>query len=298
MFDFDGVSTPETIETSAILDSIYPDLRVVVRSATPKAIGGKPAIDVFEDGTPASMANCAALLSSLLGALRRQCVVLHYGTLSEYRTLVGKLESVKAKLNLKLAYHRSGGEYKPLNKLGASLKAGDGVICGLLQASDYGALSEGLASTISTYSDLPYSDIQVVAILDKEPCKLLSMLIQDTSDDANFFRIYDKRTQQRDPVIRSYIPQLMSTSYVAPNCLRREWETTMLGHMFRNTKLQAIYLASANELNIILDYLGLYLTMHPFGKTQVLAMPVLEKRGEMVSSLLEEIGRASCRERV
>jgi hypothetical protein len=73
----------------------------------------------------------------------------------------------------------------------------------------------------------------------------------------------------------------------------------MVGHAFRNIKFPAIYLPnvpppskddptkSPDSPNVILDYLGLYLALLPFGRVDVIAMTSLTWKGELVKRLLE-----------
>jgi hypothetical protein len=70
----------------------------------------------------------------------------------------------------------------------------------------------------------------------------------------------------------------------------------MIGHMFRNIKFPPIYLPNVSPdknagnpeaPNPILDYLGLYVAMMPFGKVSIFAIASLKWKGDMVKQLIE-----------
>jgi hypothetical protein len=242
----------------------------------------------LEDGKPACFANIQSLRDELLVQLKEsQCFILHFGVTAEFEAMVEYLALMKKNAKINVSVFRNDGKNASLDKMAPVIRSGGSVMCNILSAADYEKLSNALVLTVSEKSQVSLSQIKMIVILDETPGETLSNLIQSASDDATFFIVPGIKGSASTPITKDYIPQIKPTMETFPNSLCREWESAMIAHPFRNIKFPSIYLGEEDKPSVILDCLGLYVSMHPFGKTKLYAITVLESKGELVRDLLE-----------
>jgi hypothetical protein len=274
-----GFST-STTTTKSEEDDNYPSLRVVVAQK-----------DVLDNGKKAVAGNISIIQGTIKGYIDAgQCFIIHYGGSTEHEAMKTFLSTTKFEHSSEVAICTNYGTGQGFDKIATLIRSGKTVYCVVLSSDDYRKLAMAIVPIVNEKCEVPLSSIRTIAIIDKAGSEGLHKLIQEPADDATFLipsSTGGVKPSSLRPLAKQYIPQIVPMSEYIPNSLCKAWEMSINRHCFRNIKFPPIYLGESDFPNVILDCLGVFLTMLPFGKVSVLAVTSLVNGGERVKALLE-----------
>lgn len=226
------------------------------------------------------------------------CLVIHYGDRKcDFETMVIFVRSISAKSkgNIPIAFYAKdakGPDFITVNDVPDRILNGVSVFYHAEDPDEFEAFGAVLSrcATMATEKRLDISPIQFIVVIDRTAGFILGKTIRDEGDDRLFLVDGGEREQgkaQHDKgfeLATRYLPQVEAIQEVPPTMIRKEWETKMSTHIFRNAHFPPSAIDSAK---FPLDHLGFFLAFHPFGPSYVIAMSLLPDKGSLVKKLLE-----------
>lgn len=278
-----------------------------------------PDIEPMTTTNVASIANISRLRSDIEAHLTETpCMVILFGAFeTEFVPLMAFARSVATKSKGQIpvalcAPNITGPDVIGIEMIPSTIIRGVSVFYYAASRDDFFAIRDQFAicARLARESKKDISPIRLLLLLDKAVTLNISKLIRDEGDDQLFLfddgkerkeerkainqiqdvdgiRRFEATKDEKRMLVTKYFPQVEALQMQAATMVCKEWEATMVGHIFRNSHFPPPAAADSKIPKIPLEYLSAILAFHPFGRSFVIANALLPNKGEMVKKLLE-----------